>query len=176
MKRGWLKLGILSGNPKEQPLHYGEVIGIWAYVGANNGLISAYEAFMNHAGDRDLIELLDEAVKEMRSENKELEKVLKENGITPPPSLPERPKADAEEIPPGARFMDPEISAAVSINVGQAMVSISQVMSQCLREDIAMMFGKFQAAKAMFGGKLLRMNKEKGWIIPPPLHKDSPTT
>lgn len=168
-------MGILSGNPKEQPLHYGEVIGVWAYVGANKGLISGYEAFINHAGDHDLIELLEEAVKMMKAQNKELEQVLKDNGVTPPPTLPERPKANAEEIPPGARLMDPEISGAISINVGQALVSISQVMAQCLREDLAMMFAKFHADKVLFGAKLLRLNKEKGWIIPPPLHKDAPS-
>ena len=92
-----------------------------------------------------------------------------ENGITPPPSLPNRATANAEDIPVGARFMDPEISAAMSINVGQGMVSISQVMGQCLREDIAMMFGKYLKDKILFGAKLLRMNKDKGWIIPPPL-------
>jgi hypothetical protein len=168
-------MGILNGNPKDEPLHYGEVLGSWSFIGANNGLISAYEAFVNHAGDGDLIELLEEAIKTMKSENKMLEKVLKENGIALPPSLPERPVAKAEDIPVGARFMDPEISGAISINVGQGLVSCSLVLGQCLREDIAMMFGKFHTDKMLFGLKLLRMNKEKGWIIPPPLHKDSPS-
>ncbi|MFD1206175.1 MULTISPECIES: DUF3231 family protein [Sporosarcina] len=165
-------MGILNGNPKEEPLHYGEVIGCWAYVGANNGMISGYEAFINHAGDKDLIDLLKEAVDTMKAENKEVQRVLKENGITPPPSLPERGKASAEDIPMGARFMDPEISAAVSINVGQGLVSCSQVIGQSIREDIAMMFGKFLTDKLAFGMKLLNMNKEKGWVIPPPLHME----
>lgn len=39
-----------------------------------------------------------------------------------------------------------------------------------IREDIAMMFGRFHMQKATFGAKLLRMNKEKGWLVPPPLH------
>lgn len=165
-------MGIMDGNPKKEPMHYGEVIGVWAFIGANNGLISGYEAFVNHAGDDELIKLLEEAVKMMKDEIKALEKILKDNGITPPPTLPGRPKAKAEEIPTGARFSDPEISAAVSINVGQGLVSCSQVMGQCLREDIAMMFGKYIAERAMFGLKLLRMNKEKGWIVPPPLHNE----
>jgi hypothetical protein len=45
-------------------------------------------------------------------------------------------------------------------------------MGQCLREDIAMMFGKFHAERSLFGAKMLRLNKEKGWIVPPPLHKE----
>jgi len=163
-------LGILNGNPKNEPLHYGEVIGCWAFAGANKGLISGYEAFINHAGDNELIDLLREAVDMMKSGYTEVEKALKENGVTPPPTLPERADANAEDIPVGARYMDPEISAAVSINVGQGLVSCSQVIGQCLREDVAMMFSKFHADRLLFGMKLLRLNKEKGWIIPPPIH------
>lgn len=163
-------MGILEGNPKEQPMHYGEITAVWSYMGANNGLISGYEAFINHAEDPELIELLEEAIKTMKSENKDMGKVLKANGITPPPALPERPKADAQEIPAGARFMDPEISGAVSINVGQKLVSSSMAMGQCLREDIAAMFAKCHMNGVSFGAKLLSLNKSKGWIIPPPLH------
>ncbi|WP_252502497.1 DUF3231 family protein [Sporosarcina sp. Marseille-Q4943] len=163
-------MGILSGNPKEEPMHYGEVLGCWAYAGANKGLISGYQGFINHAGDEDLIELLKDAVEMMKEENKAVEKVLKENGVTPPPTLPDRAVAKAEDIPVGARYMDPEISGAVSINVGQGLVSCSQVIGQCLREDIAMMFSKFHADRLLFGMRLLRLNKEKGWIIPPPMH------
>jgi len=162
-------MGILSGDAKDQPMHYGEVIGCWAFIGANNGLVSAYEAFINHAGDKDLIGFLEDSVKMMRSEATEVGKVLIANGIALPPTLPERPKANVDDIPVGARFMDAEISGAVSINVGQGLVSCSQVMGQCLREDIAVMFGKFHMERAKLGGKLLSMNKEKGWIIPPPL-------
>lgn len=167
-------MGILDGNSKNEPMHYGEIVGCWAFVGAQKGLISGYEAFINHAGDEDLKKLLKESIDAMKSENKQVETILKDNGIVPPPTLPEKPKASSEDIPVGARMMDPEISGAISINVGQGLVSCSQVMGQCLREDIAMMFGKFHAEKAMFGLKLLRMNKEKGWIVPPPLHMDKP--
>lgn len=163
-------MGILSGNSKDEPLHYGEVLGCWAYVGANKGLISGYQSFINHAGDDELIKLLNEAVQMMKKENEQIEEILKENGVTPPPTMPDRPVANAEDIPVGARFMDPEISGAISINIGQALVSCSQVIGQCLREDVAMMFSKFHAERLLFGMKLLKLNKEKGWIIPPPLH------
>lgn len=163
-------MGILSGDAKDQPMHYGEIIGCWAFMGANNGLVSAYEAFINQTGDKDLVDFLKESVKMMRSEATEVGKLLIANGIAVPPTLPERPSASLDDIPVGVRFMDPEISGAVSMNVGQGLVSCSQVMGQCLREDIAVMFGKFHMERAKLGGKLLALNKEKGWIIPPPLH------
>jgi hypothetical protein len=35
-----------------------------------------------------------------------------------------------------------------------------------------MMFGQFHMQKAQMGAKVLKLNKEKGWLIPPPLHKN----
>ncbi|GAB6259268.1 hypothetical protein PSKAS_47910 [Peribacillus sp. N1] len=32
-------MGILSGNPKEEPIHYGEVFGTWAFLTTTKGLI-----------------------------------------------------------------------------------------------------------------------------------------
>jgi hypothetical protein len=37
-----------------------------------------------------------------------------------------------------------------------------------------MMFGNFHTTKAQYGARLLRINKEKGWLIPPPLHVQAP--
>ena len=33
-----------------------------------------------------------------------------------------------------------------------------------------MMYGQFHIQKAALGAEVLRLNKEKGWLIPPPLH------
>ena len=43
-------LGILSGNPKDEPMHDGEVFEVWSFITANNGLLSIYQAFINHVG------------------------------------------------------------------------------------------------------------------------------
>jgi len=34
--------------------------------------------------------------------------------------------------------------------------------------------GQFHMAKAQLGAKLLRLNKNKGWLVPPPLHVNYP--
>ncbi len=47
-------------------------------------------------------------------------------------------------------------------------------MGTSTREDIALMYGQFHAAKALTGAKLLRLNKNKGWLVSPPLHVDYP--
>ncbi|KQL33653.1 DUF3231 family protein [Psychrobacillus sp. FJAT-21963] len=167
-------MGILSGNPKDEPLHYGEVFSIWTNVATNNGLIAAYQTFINHTGDEDLAKIIDESIECMKDENKQLEVILKINGIGLPPAPPERPEARLEDIPVGARFNDPEISAALSMNSSAGLVACSQAMAMCIREDIALMFGQFQLKKVQIGAKLLRLNKNKGWLVPPPLHVGFP--
>jgi hypothetical protein len=163
-------MGILSGNPTDEPMHYGEVFGTWSFLITVKGLIAGYQTHLNHAGDEDLQKLLEEAIQSGQQEIKQIETLLKENGIGLPPTPPERPKACLEDIPTGARFQDPEIAAAISMNIAQGLVSCSTIMGQSIREDIAMMFGQFHVQKAVLGAKVLRLNKEKGWLVPPPLH------
>ena len=163
-------MGILSGNPQNEPMHYGEVFGTWTHLFTNKGLIAGYQSFLNHTGDQNLKKLIEEAIDGLKNENQQLLEMLKTNGIGLPPTPPDRPYANLEDIPVGARFTDPEISASVSKDVAAGLVACSQIMGQCIREDIAMMYGQFHLAKAQFGLKMLRLNKEKGWLIPPPLH------
>ncbi|MEY9975284.1 DUF3231 family protein [Lysinibacillus sp. RC79] len=167
-------MGILSGNPKDEPLHYGEVFSVWTNLATNNGLIAGYQTFYNHAGDEDSRKIIEDIIQLLRDEVKPLEKVLKTNGVGLPPAPPERPVARIEDIPPGAKFNDPEISAALSVDLAAGLVACSQAMGTSTREDIALMYGQFHAAKALLGAKLLRLNKTKGWLVPPPLHVDYP--
>ncbi|WP_067730549.1 DUF3231 family protein [Oceanobacillus damuensis] len=163
-------MGILSGNPTDEPMHYGEVFGTWSFLITAKGLIAGYQTHLNHSGDEDLQKLLEEAIRGGQQEIKQIETLLKENGISLPPTPPERSKARLEEIPTGARFQDQEIAAALSMNIAEGLVSCSTIIGQSIREDIAMMFGQFHVQKAALGAKVLGLNKEKGWLVPPPLH------
>lgn len=163
-------MGILSGNPKDEPLHYGEVFDLWSSLLVGNGKVAAYQTMHNHAGDEDLKKLLLEAIDQTKQHNKQIEELLKENGVALPPAPPERPEACLSEIPVGARVQDPEIAAGLSADIAAGLVTCSQAMGKSIREDVIMMYGQFHMQKAALGGKVLRLNKEKGWLIPPPLH------
>ncbi len=166
-----LKMGILSGNPQNEPLHYGEVFDIWSYLLAAQGAIASHQVFMNHTGDEDLKKFLEGLIEnDMNSEIEELKTLLKVNGVALPPAPPERPVASIEDIPPGARINDVEIAAAVATGLAAGLVTCSQVMGKCLREDVGMLFGQFHMKKAQAGVTLLRLSKKKGWVVPPPLH------
>ena len=163
-------MGILSGNPQKEPLHYGEVFATWTYLMGAQAMVPGYQTLKNHTGDNDLRELLDDMISNAKSEIKQLQEILKHNGIALPPAPPEKPECQIENIPPGARFMDQEVSARVSADIAAGLAACAQAIAQSIREDIGFMFGQFQMKKAQFGAALLKINKEKGWLVPPPLH------
>lgn len=164
-------MGILSGNPQNEPLHYGEVFDIWSSLLVAQGAVAGYQVYINHTGDEDLKKFLENSIEnDMNSEIEELKNLLKINGVALPPAPPERPVASIEDIPPGARINDAEIAATVSAALAASLVSCSQIMGKSLREDVGMLFGQFHMKKAQAGATLLRLSKKKGWVILPPLH------
>ncbi|MNJ60871.1 hypothetical protein D3C77_566320 [compost metagenome] len=88
--------------------------------------------------------------------------------------MPEKPPVKLEDIPAGARFTDPEIAAKIATDTSAGLVACSQVMGQSIREDVGALFAKYHLSKAALGVKILQMNKEKGWLIPPPLQIQRP--
>jgi Protein of unknown function (DUF3231) len=137
-------------------------------------MLSAYQAFRSHAGDKDLKKILDDLISQAKKEIQEVDALLTENGIAPSPALPERPPAELEQIPVGARFTDPEIAAALSMDIAAGLVQCSTIIGMCIREDVGALFVKYHGVRVMDGGKILEMNKQKGWLIPPPLQVKRP--
>lgn len=167
-------MGILSGNPKDEPLHYGEIYDVWQFSMKAKGCISTYRAFRYHAGDKDLKEALNDLIDQAELEVSECDTILTQNGIAPLPSLPDRPEAKLEDIPVGARFTDQEIASMIAADTSMGLVGCSQIMGKSVREDVGSLFAKYHVTKAALGLKILRMSKEKGWLIPPPLQVKRP--
>ncbi|GAA4851675.1 DUF3231 family protein [Paenibacillus vulneris] len=167
-------MGILSGNPKDEPLHYGEIHDLWQFSMKAKGCVSVCRAYQYHAGDKDLKRLLSDIIDQAELESSECDAILTKNGIAPSPALPQRPEAKLEDIPVGARLTDPEIASLIAVENSAGLVACSQVMGTCIREDVGALFGKYHATKAFLGLKILRMSKEKGWLVPPPLQVQRP--
>lgn len=163
-------MGILSGNPKEQPLHYGEVYTLWMTSWAARGAVSCHQLYLNHAGDEDLKKILNDLLDQSKLEMKETDAILLENGIAPPPVLPERPSVELDDIPIGARFSDQEIAAKIAVETSASLAGCSAAMGQSIREDIGALYGKYHVTMAALGLRILEMSKNKGWLLPPPLH------
>ncbi|WP_163971460.1 DUF3231 family protein [Oceanobacillus halotolerans] len=164
-------MGILGGNPKEEPMHYGEVFGTWTFLMSSQSLVAGYQTLYNHTGDGDLKKIIKEAIDDCQDAITKVEALLKENGVGLPPAPPERPEAQLDDVPVGARFQDKEIAAMVAKDNAAGLVACSKIMGESIREDIATMFGEIHTKKATLGAKILRLNKEKGWLIAPPLHQ-----
>ena len=79
--KGSLIMGKMDGNPKEEPMHYGEVFATWTYLMQEKGMIASYQTMVNHTGDEDLKSLLEETIKMGKSEAKEVEALLKEMAL-----------------------------------------------------------------------------------------------
>ena len=164
-------MGILSSNPIEEPMHYGEVYAVWDAYSMAKGQVASFEVLYNHTGDKDLKKFIEDMIQNISKPCiEETEQLLKENGVGLPPTPPKRPEASTEDIPVGARIMDPEIVATFSMSIALGLVADSAAIGQCIREDIATMFGQAHMKKAQMGAKLLQLTKEKGWLVHPPLH------
>ncbi|WP_054024969.1 DUF3231 family protein [Bacillus sp. FJAT-28004] len=167
-------MGILSGNPKDEPMHYGEIFSVWQASTVAKGAVSCYQAYLNHSGDKELKKILDALIDQAKLEIKEFDTLLTDNGIASAPLMPERPPVKLEDIPVGARFTDPEIAAKIACDASLGLVACSQVMGQSVREDIGALFAKYHLTKTALGLKILQLSKEKGWLIPPPLQVKRP--
>ncbi|WP_310828637.1 DUF3231 family protein [Paenibacillus pedocola] len=166
--------GILGGNPKEEPMHYGEIYGVWQASMVAKGALSCYRAFLYHAGDNDLKKILNTMIDQAELEISECDSLLAEQGLASAPVYPNRPETKLEDIPVGARFTDPEIAAKLAADNAAGLVACSQMMGQSIREDIGALFGKYHLTKAGIGLKVLHLSKKKGWLIPPPLQVKRP--
>ncbi|WP_438496696.1 DUF3231 family protein [Paenibacillus sp. IHBB 3054] len=167
-------MGVLNGNPKDEPLHYGEIFNLWQFSATAKMSLSTLQAFHYHAGDQDLKKIIDDLMDQSQQEIKDCDKLLKTHGFTPPPALPDRPSVKLEDIPAGARFSDPEIAASLAGAVSLSLVVCSQIMGTSIREDIGAMFMKNHAQMAALGMAVLKLNKKKGWLVPPPLQLKKP--
>jgi spore coat protein CotF len=100
-----------------------------------------------------------------------MDSLLKENGIEPPPAPADKPLCRPEAIPAGAKFADAEIASCISNDLNMNLADTSLMISLSTREDIAQFFAKHHMQLVQYGGKMLKMMKNKGWIISPPLDK-----
>jgi Protein of unknown function (DUF3231) len=106
-------MGILSGNPQNEPMHYGEVYGIYTQLSVAKAALDGYQVYCNHTGDKDLKEFIKGVINSsIKPSIKELEQLLVANDVVVPPTPAERPDVDIEQIPVGARFQDAQIAYA----------------------------------------------------------------
>lgn len=90
------------------------------------------------------------------------------------PGFTGKAEAKLEDIPVGARLSDLEISTLTAAENSASLTVCSMMMGKSIREDIAALYAKYHATRMSIGLKILEMNKDKGWLVPPPLHVNRP--
>ncbi|MRX70672.1 DUF3231 family protein [Bacillus lacus] len=164
-------MAIFSGKPEEQPLHSGEVYHLWAHLLDSKCLLVTLQVFSNHCGDPSLKIFLEDVMENcVTQEAQQVEAILKESGIRLPPAPPDRPNVAVEDIPAGARFNDPEIAAMMQKELVAGKMFQTAAAASSVREDISSLFGEFYVQRAEYEEKLLVIQKEKGWLVLPPVN------
>ena len=95
------------------------------------------------------------------------------NDVVVPPTPAERPAVDLEQIPVGARLQDVQVAYAIARDIANGITAMGALISQCIREDIALMLTQQNAKALKNGAELLQIMKDKGWLMPPPLHMET---
>ncbi|WP_158299406.1 DUF3231 family protein [Paenibacillus antri] len=159
-------------DPDPKPLmHVGEVMDAWKYLAFVQEIVVLEQIGRNMTTEKDLLEILDEAIKMCTSQSDELKKFMEAEGI-PLPSLPEdKPRSDPNAVPMGAKLTDVEIANMLSTKLLVTVMECSRNMTECIRNDIGAMWAKFHFEQAKLGAHAKNLMRKNGWLkIPPPYH------
>ncbi|MCA1031391.1 DUF3231 family protein [Bacillus timonensis] len=152
------------------PLHVGEVMSLWTALAAYKEARALYQAAENMTTDTDLKHALKEALEGSSKDVKMLEEFMVKEGIPIPHFSPDKPHTEPTAVPEGAKLDEDEIANLVSVKVATAIVFCGQAMSQCIRNDVALIFMKSQINLMNYAAPLKEMMKKRGWLKHPPAY------
>ncbi|MEK5332565.1 MULTISPECIES: DUF3231 family protein [unclassified Lysinibacillus] len=148
-------------------LRFKEVFTIWKQLGVNNGYIATNHFFFNYAVNRDLKVIILEFIQCLKEENKQLEKLLKENGVLAPPLSIDQGNLQIAKMRGKAAINDSEISAILSMNIASSLISVSQAMDMSFESSLTTKYSVFHMKYAILGAKLIELSNKKGWLLSP---------
>lgn len=161
----------MSMKHQEEPFHSGEVFHLWNFLYLTKNNIVFHQVLINHRGDPDLKKWLEDRLENVLiEEEKQVEGILKETGIRLPPAPPDRPNVELQDIPAGARMNDTEIASISQKECLSEKILCSYIMSICHQENITEMFEEFHVLNSEFEKRLLKLVKDKGWLVLPPIN------
>lgn len=165
----YIKTVSIDSEPKPRP-HIGEAMGCWLYYTAIAEEIAGLDASLNTTTDDDLVKLLNRSKKLAHNQKTILEKFMIEEGIPLPITAQSKPKSEPNSVPLGVKLTDDEIANFISIKVASNLVICSTNMTQCVRNDLGLMWARFHAEKMVFGMELKTAMRKRGWIKVPPYY------
>lgn len=160
---------LFDDEPKS-PLHVGEVMSCWIYLGGLQEAKSFVETAINTTTDMQLKHAMEEDIQLALSQIQRLESFMLNEGITLPPSPESKPKSDPNAVPLGVKFTDDELANLLSIKIVTLIINAATASAQSVRNDVGLLFAQFQAEKMIIGANIKDMMRKRGWIKIPPYY------
>ncbi|MGJ9383819.1 DUF3231 family protein [Salipaludibacillus sp. CF4.18] len=158
---------IVDDEPKP-PLNIIEASYSWLYYGIAKEAIAFEEAGLNTTRDDELKGMLNDAIKLCTDHAQQLEKLMKNEGVTLPPVSESKPKTDNKDIPLGVKLTDEEIANGLALKVLAMSNKSASGVAECVRTDIGVMWLQFFNEVAVFGATLKIKMRKRGWAKYPP--------
>lgn len=156
-------------NPKP-PLHVGEVMTCWTYLTMLEEEKSNVKVGLNTTTDSELIDALNASMDLAIAQSTVLRELLLSEGVPLPPVPEIKPDSMPDAVPMGVRLTDDEIANALSVKFAANYLMCASGAVQSVRNDVALIFVKFQEEKLKFGASLKTMMRKRGWIKIPPYY------
>jgi Protein of unknown function (DUF3231) len=157
-----------DNEPKPRP-HIGEAMGCWLYFTAIAEEIPILDAALNTTTDKDLVELLKDTKKLALHQLQTIEEFMLKEGIPLANTSEEKPVSNPNSVPAGVKATDSEIANLISAKIATNIVMCATNNSQSVRNDIGLMWIRFQSEKSVLGMELKTKMRERGWLkVPPP--------
>jgi hypothetical protein len=159
---------LVDDDPKP-PMHIGEAMSCWTYMATLDEAIVYEHAALNSTTDQELRNALNDAIRMCESQVKVLKVLMLNEGVPLPPASAPKPKCEPSDIPLGVKVTDDEIANAISLKVAAALIACATEAAQAIRNDVAIMWVRFQMEQITYGATLKTMMRKRGWIkLPPP--------
>lgn len=158
---------LVDADPKP-PMHIGEAMNCWTYLTGLEEAVVYEHAALNMTTDQQLRNMLNDAIRMCESQVKVLQDVMLNEGLQIPTPTSIKPKCEPGDIPLGVKLTDEEIANGVSLKVATAVVATATGAAQSIRNDLAIMWVRFQMEQMTFGATLKTIMRERGWIKIPP--------
>nr|WP_307467278.1 DUF3231 family protein [Paenibacillus harenae] len=160
---------LIDDEPKP-PLHIGEAMTCWTYLTMLEEEVANVQIGLNTTTDTELLDALHASMELAKAQSKELRDFMLQEGVTLPPVSELKPKSEPGTVPMGVKLTDDEIANALSIKLVANYMMCATGAVQSVRNDIGLMFVKFQAEKLKFGASLKTLMRRRGWIKIPPYY------
>lgn len=150
--------------------HIGEAMGCWLYFTALAEEVPVIEASLNTTTDDELMNLLNKSKKLGEHQKNLLQAFMVNEGIPLSQASESKPNSDPNSIPLGAKMTDEEIANFLSAKIATNIVMCATNMSQSIRNDMGLMWARFQAEKMILGMEVKIAMRKRGWIKVPPYY------